>query len=244
MTRGEWMAAVGIAEHEVPEAVILEGSWWLRERNHLRLSLLEDVRELNFPEMHLGRYQGRYVVYSCVYGAPRAVEPAHVFAQIGKPLLVQIGSCGALQPAVHTGDIVLPDAAAVGEGASQYYVPGIETSHADPAFLRAARQAFEDRGFPVHIGSHLTTSALFAQPTGVVDAWRDAGYLAVDMETSAIFSIAQHFGLQAVSLLFAWDELLKGRSFLDVYTPDEQARQEAANLAIFDVALELLEHSV
>lgn len=241
MTRHEWMAAVGIAEHEVPEAVILEGSWWLHERNRLRLPMLEPTRELAFPEMHLGTYRGNSVIYSCVYGAPRAVEPAHVFAMVGKPLLIQIGSCGALDGRVRTGDIVLPETAAIGEGASQYYLPGLTTASADAGLLAAARDAFSRRGFTVHAGSHLTTSALFAQSSEVIERWRGHGYLGVDMETSAVFTVAQRYGLRAVSLLFAWDELLNGRTFLDPYTDEEKARQDAANLAIFDVALELLE---
>lgn len=241
MTRQEWMAAVGIAEDEVPDAVIMEGSWWLRDRNRVRLQQLEDVRELAFPEMYIGRFRGRPVVYSCVYGAPRAVEPAHVFGAIGSPLLVQIGSCGALDAEVRTGDIVLPDAVAIGEGASQYYEPGATTSQADAGLVEAARGAFTARGFTVHIGPHLTTSALFAQPPEAVASWSAAGYLAVDMETSAVFTVARRFGLRAVSLLFAWDELLDGRTFLDPYTEEERACQDAANGAIFEVALELLE---
>lgn len=241
MTRNEWMDAVGITEQEVPDAVILEGSWWLRDRNHLRLPMLAPTRELAFPEVHLGTFHGRTIVYSCVYGAPRAVEPAHVFAMLGKPLLIQIGSCGALNGRVRTGDIVLPETAAIGEGASQYYLPGRTVARADARLLAAARDAFTRRGFTVHVGPHLTTSALFAQSSEAIQRWSDQGYLGVDMESSAVFTVAQRYGLRAVSLLFAWDELLSGRSFLDPYTEAEKARQEASNLAIFDVALELLE---
>lgn len=241
VTRNEWMAAVGMSEDEIPEAVILEGSWWLRDRNRLRLPLLDEVRELVFPEMHLGRFHGRSVVYSCVYGAPRAVEPAHVFAMIGAPLLIQIGSCGSLNAEVLTGDIVLPEAATIGEGASQYYLPDVTTVHADGQLLQKARSAFRERGFTVHVGPHLTTSALLAQPAEAIERWSAQGYLAVDMETSAVFTVAQRFGVRALSLLFAWDELLEGRSFLDTFSDEEKARQDGANRAIFEVALELLE---
>ncbi len=61
------------------------------------------------------------------------------------------------------------------------------------------------------------------------------------METSAVFASAAHFGMRAVSLLFVWDELSLGRTFLDHYNPDELARQERANRVIFEVALEVAE---
>jgi purine-nucleoside phosphorylase len=231
---------MGLAPDEVPELLVLEGSWWRRERAAQRLALLDQVRELAFPDLHLGRRQdGVRVAYACVYGAARAVEPVHIFGELGTPVVVQIGSCGSLQPGVQTGDIVLPEAAAIGEGASQYY-GGSGTSAVDAALVDAAETAFIARGFRVHRGSHVTTSALLAQPPELVDAWRRAGHLGVDMETSAVFTAARRFGMAAVSLLFVWDELLAGRSFLHAFAEEERAAQARANAALMDVALELV----
>ncbi|MBW3574493.1 MAG: hypothetical protein KY450_06435 [Actinobacteria bacterium] len=238
MTRDQWLLALGLSPADVPSRLILEGSWWQTERNAQRLAVLDDVGELAFPELHLGRHGDGRVLYSCAYGAPRAVEPVHIFGQLGTPLVVQIGSCGALQPGMATGDIVLPETATIGEGASQYY-GGAGSSAATPSLVDAAEAAFVRRGFRVHRGAHVTTSALLAQPPELVRAWSDAGHLAVDMETSAVFSVAAFFGMQAVSLLFVWDELLRGRSWLDAFEPHEVAAQQRANAALMDVALEL-----
>jgi len=237
----EWCHALGLDQADLPELVVLEGSWWQRERTTQRLAGLTDVRELHFPDYHLGRRpaDGMAVLYSCVYGASRAVEPVHVFGELGTPTVVQIGSCGALQPQVRTGDIVLAESAAIGEGASQYY-DGEGTSTPTPELVDRAEAEFVSRGFRVHRGPHVTTSALFAQPPERVRAWEEAGYLAVDMETSAVFSAARFFAMQAVSLLFVWDELLAGRSFLHPYTDAEQSAQAHANAALMDVALGLV----
>lgn len=238
MTREEWLAALDLAAADIPELVVLEGSWWRAERNAARLALLDDVRELAFPEFHLGRHQGVPVLYSCAYGAPRAVEPVHVCGELGTPIVVQIGSCGTLQPGIATGDIVLPERATIGEGASQYY-GGAGESHADPGLVDRAEAAFVGRGFRVHRGKQFTTSALLAQPPERVAAWIDSGHVAVDMETSAVFSAASWFGLRAVSLLFAWDDLRAQRSWLDSFSPAEFDAQQRANGALMDVALEL-----
>lgn len=238
MTRKEWLAALGLGEAEVPRLVVLEGSWWRKDRNRQRLALLDDVRELAFPEFHLGRYHDVAVLYSCAYGTPRAVEPVHVCGELGSAVVVQIGSCGALQSGIATGDIVIPERATIGEGASQYY-GGRGTSEPTPALVAAAEEAFTRRGLRVHRGPHFTTSALFAQPPERVQAWHDAGHLAVDMETSAVFSAARHFGMEAVSLLFVWDDLLRNRSWLDPFAPEEKQAQDRANTALMDVALEI-----
>jgi uridine phosphorylase len=234
----DWLVALGIESADVPERLVLEGSWWRAESNARRLALLERPRELAFPEFHLGRHRGAPVAYSCAYGAPRAVEPVHVFGELGTPLVVQIGSCGALQPGMAPGDIVLAEEATIGEGASQYYGAS-GSSLATPELVDAAAGAFEARGLRVHRGRHITTSALLAQPPELVAAWHQAGYLAVDMETSAVFSAAAHFAMRAVSMLFVWDDLLRRRSWLDPLPPKDQAAQDRASAALMEVALQL-----
>jgi purine-nucleoside phosphorylase len=59
------------------------------------------------------------------------------------------------------------------------------------------------------------------------------------METSAVFSAARHFGMQAVSMLFVWDDLLRNRSWLDPFPPNEKLAQDRANAVLMDVALEI-----
>jgi uridine phosphorylase len=231
---------MGLDAREVPALLVVEGSWWQRERNRQRLALLDHPRELQFPEMHVGGYRAGSVAYSCAYGAPRAVEPVHAFGSVGTPTVVQIGSCGGLQPHLRTGDIVLPERVAIGEGTSQYY-GGSDTARADQQLVERLDEVFTARGFTVHRGTHMTSSALFAQPPDLVRRWHDAGYLGVDMETSAVLSAAAAFGMQAAAALFVWDELLAGRTWLDPFEPDERDRQERANAALFEVALTLLE---
>lgn len=239
LTPEQWLQALGLTTEEVPQLLVLEGSWWQKERNQMRLAYLENVRELNFPEMHWGTYKDIPVVFSCAYGAPRAVEPVHALGSVGTPMVIQIGSCGGLQPETQTGDVVLPDPAVIGEGASQYY-GGAGTSVGTASLIDRLQTSLKTEGFTTHRGLHLTTSSLFVQPPEVVQQWREAGYLGVDMETSAVFTVAQHFGMQAASLVFVWDELIKGRTFLDAYTPAEREKQERANRFIFEAALQLL----
>ena len=238
LTREGWLECAGLSENEVPDALILEGTWWHKDRYKMRLAYLDNVRELKFPDMFLGDYKNKKVMFCCAYGGPRAVEPVHAFAHMGTQRVVQIGSCGGLQEGVVTGDILLSERAKIGEGASQYY-GGRGFSGATLALLNAATDMFEARGFKVHRGTHLTTSALFAQPPERVTAWQNEGYLGVDMETSAVYSAAAHFGMEAASLLFVWDELLNDRTWLDTFSARETRRQKAANQAIFEVALEL-----
>ena len=235
-----WRDALGVTEDEIPVAVILEGTWWEREAYAARTARLDDVRELAFPGWMFGRHGGAPLVYACAYGAPRAVEPVHVLGAIGTRLAIQIGSCGSLRSDVVTGDIVVPSRAEVGEGASAYYGT-TDVALASPTWAGRAREAVRRRGIPVHDGHHLTTSALLRQPPETVTRWNAAGYSSVDMETSAVYAAAAAFGMDAVALLFVWDELLAGRGFLATFDEEETARQRRANEVTFDVALNLVE---
>jgi len=240
LTPKQWLEAMGMKQEEVPQLLILEGTWWQKQRNEMRLAYLENVRELDFPEMHWGTYKDIPVVFCCAYGGPRAVEPVHVFAQVGTPTVIQIGSCGGLQHEAKTGDIVLPDPAIIGEGASQYYGGG-SASVGTPELIDTLQGFLRDEGFTTHRGMHLTCSALFAQPEGGIEGWRKQGFLSVDMETSAVFTAANHFGMKSASMVFVWDELLRGRTWLDKFPEDETKRQDDANRFIFEAALKLLD---
>ena len=235
MQRAEWLQLLGLAENEVPQLLVLEGTWWREKALAARLPLLTEVRETGMPDLWWGRWKGVPVAYCTAYGAARAVEPVHVLGLCGTPVAVQIGSCGGLQPHVRTGDIVLSSAATIGEGASRYY-GGAGVSRPDPELVTKAASLLDG---PVHVGPTVSTDALLAQPPALIEQWAGAGHLGVDMETSAVFSAAAAFGVRAVSVLFVWDEL-PGRSWTEAFEPAEIVAQQRASAALFPAALDLL----
>ena len=240
--RDEWLDALGMDKSEVPKAVIMEGSWWRAQRTKWRLSYLEDVRELAFPDIFYGFWQGSPVVYSCVYGAPRAVELAHLFGVLGTSRMVMIGTCGALDPGLTTGDVVVPSLAVAREGVAHLYKTVTEETSivpSDPNLTAKAKAALESRGIRTADSLHLTWSSIFAQSGAMVEEWRERGYGSVDMEAATLFAVAKHFGFAATALLVVWDQLTADRSFLDPLTPEEQIRLDTANTAVFEVALEI-----
>ena len=236
--RKEWMAALDLAESDIPHAVILEGSWWREQRTAWRLGQLEEVRELAFPDMFLGYRRGRPVVYSCVYGAPRAVELAHLFGVLGTRRMVMIGTCGALHGGLSTGDVVVPSVAVAKEGLAHLY--GVsDTVEADPGLTVLGRRRLMERDIRAADSLHLSWVSIFAQSGAMVAGWRERGYGSVDMEAATLYAVARHFGFVATALLVVWDQLDQDRSFLDPLTEAQQARLDAANEAVFDVALSI-----
>ncbi|MCP3996986.1 MAG: nucleoside phosphorylase [bacterium] len=240
LTASDWEEAIGLSGNDLPVAVISEGTWWREQRTSERLALLDDVRELPFPDIFVGRYRDKPVAYCCAYGAPRAVEVAHLFGALGARLAVQIGSCGGLQGELVPGDVVVPDEAVCEEGIARIYGAG-DSVVADAGWGDRARAALTERGHTARGGKHLTWYSLFAQNATMVAEWHDAGYVSVDMETATTLAVARSFGMDAVSMLVVWDELLRGRSFLDPLAPDHQKAFDSAYSDLFAVALQLVD---
>jgi uridine phosphorylase len=236
--RDGWLTLLGLGEDEVPRLLVQEGTWWRQRALDKRLPQLSDVRELGLPDLWHG-WHGEVPVAFCVAQGPsRAVEPVHVLGTCGTPVVVQIGSCGGLQPNMKIGDIVLSERATIGEGVSQYY-GGKAVAAANLGRVTRAASLFAGRDMHTHRGPTITTAATLAQPPSLIRKWAAAGHLAVDTESSAVFSAAASFGMRAASLQYVWDSL-PGRSWTDRFESSERAAHARSSRAVFEVALALV----
>jgi len=240
VTRAEWLSGLKLTEEDIPDAVILEGSWWRDARQGWRLGQLTDVRELGFPDIFWGRWKDKKIVFCMAYGAPRAVEISQMFAGLGCKLVVQIGTCGGLQSHLAPGDIVIPDVITCEDGVAEHYAEN-KTTRADQIWTGKAKAALDGLGRKTYIGAHVTFSSLFTETVAMYKAWHADGLLSVDMETATSVAVAKHYGVPAVSMLVVWDELTAGRRFMDPMAPENLKELDISNQAVFSAALQLVE---
>lgn len=239
VSESEWLSGLGLEPYEIPDCVIVEGSWWRAEREKWRLGHLTEVRELGFPDVYFGHHGDRKIAFCMAYGAPRAVEIITMFAAIGTRQAIQIGTCGGLQPELRPGDIIVPDHVSCEDGVSHLYGADPSTTQATPTLVKEALNGLEALGRTVRVGRHVTFSSLFAESVSMMETWHEESYLSVDMETATTLSVAEHYGCEAVSLLVVWDELTRGRRFLDPMTAEAEADLNQSNSDVFQVALAL-----
>lgn len=237
----EWLDALKMLPKDIPDAVIVEGTWWRQQRTDWRLSYLSDVHELPFPDMFVGNWKDKKIAYCSAYGAARTVEVIHLFSVLGAKLAIQIGTCGGLQSHLKPGDIILPDIAICREGVAHMYGTPDSVS-GSYNWLEKAHQRLEERGHTSYRGTHMTWSSLFTETPQMMDTWNKAGYLSVEMETATTYSVARYFGVPAVSMVVVWDDLTRGRRFLDPLPPGGQEALESSNQAVYEVALKLVEN--
>jgi purine-nucleoside phosphorylase len=120
------------------------------------------------------------------------------------------GSCGAISPKVAIGDVILPDGAVVDEGTSPHYAPAIAGKTVLPSqgivdVVRGELASTADLTFKE--GPVWTTDAIYRETRGKVARFQAAGVLGVEMELSALWTVAHYRGAEAAGLLVASDEL-------------------------------------
>lgn len=133
-------------------------------------------------------------------GAPQAADTVETLAAPGVRNIIAVGMCGAFDERVHIGEIIAPEKAFVEEGTSLHYYESIDASLPDGDFLSAVTSTFCDSTYPI-----VSTDSVYRQTFRKEQVWREKGAVGVDMETSAVFSIARYLGLRAAALLMVSD---------------------------------------
>lgn len=133
-------------------------------------------------------------------GAPQAVDTVETLAALGVKTIIAVGMCGAFDERVRVGEIITPKKAFVEEGTSLHYYESIDASFPDADLLQMAVSLFHTCTYPI-----VSTDAVYRQTFRKEQMWREKGAVGVDMETSAVFSVAQYLGLRAAALLMVSD---------------------------------------
>lgn len=150
-----------------------------------------------------GIYRGMPVsATSTGIGGASAAIAVEELLRIGARILVRIGSCGAMQPGMRVGGLVLAVAAVREDGASRMYVPGGYPAVADPELVRALAEAAGDLRVPAYTGLVRSHDSFYTdRESELMDFWARKGILASDMETAALFTVARLRGGRAASIL-------------------------------------------
>ena len=144
-------------------------------------------------------------------GAPYAAMLLETLIAWGAREIVFWGWCGGIAPQVKIGDIIVPTGALIDEGTSGHYDAGGEGAVRPCEHLGArVRAALEHRGVPVHQGLVWSTDGFFRETRERVAHFRRLNALAVEMETSALLSVARFRRVRLAAVLVVSDEL--GRS--------------------------------
>jgi uridine phosphorylase len=176
-----------------------------RAQKIARLLSRVDMRRRNREFLtYTGSYKNIPVsVMATGIGAPATAIAIVEAANCVNPVtFIRLGTCGALQPGIEAGDLVITESAWCGENTSESYVPpGGIVPRADPGMVAALREAAEALKVRYHVGLTFTTADFYlgqgraapgfpAPDPEFVEALSRRGVLNLEMEMSTYLALA------------------------------------------------------
>lgn len=242
LTKADWLNILSVPESRIPAVFIVRGTRNFRSKYRAMLPYFDHVLEVGTPngileDVLIGDVRGLPVGFACVYGASMASEVVHLFGVLGTRAVIQIGNCGALADDLGAGDLFIAERAYCGEGAAHYYKPNEKWTVASTRLLQS--NTFSGmRPDEYRTGAIYTTAALFAESAEDVEHWFRDGFAAVDMETAATYAVAEHFGMDRLSILYGFDNPRR-REHLLLSDQEKDRRRAVANDRMRQLALDL-----
>jgi len=132
-----------------------------------------------------------YGILGCVVGAAFAVLVAEELFASGCRFLVSMTSSGQILPMQAPPYFIVIERALRDEGTSYHYLPPSEYSEAAAHLTQMAREALTVAGIPIQSGATWTTDAPFRETEKAIEAAKNAGILAVEMEAAALYAFAK-----------------------------------------------------
>jgi len=203
---------IGLDENDIGKHVLLPGDPARCEMIAKCFDEAHYVSSSRGNPTYTGTYHNVPVsVMSTGMGAMAVAVCVEELKHIGAKTLIRTGTSGSLQPNIPNGSFVIATGAIRGEGASREYIPEEYPAVADIDVVSCLRQAARELGEEPYLGIVRSHDAFYMESPGAhegyldrIRIWTDAGALAVENESSALFTVSSLLGgLRAGTILLA-----------------------------------------
>jgi len=137
--------------------------------------------------------------------------------RIGAKNIIRMGTCGAIQPFLKAGDILIATAAVRGERATEEFISIDYPAIASHYIVRAAIEACKRLQLTYHVGVVRTHDAFYLESPWAygdyksrLQKWVDLGVLAVENETATILVVSSMQGVRAGAILLSSNPIFSG----------------------------------
>jgi purine-nucleoside phosphorylase len=203
---------IGAEPGQIADRVLLPGdplrAQWIAQTYLSDVICYSTVRNmLGFT----GMYDGIPVsVQGTGMGQPSLSIYVHeLIAEYGVRTLVRVGSCGGMRPEVKVRDLVVAMSASTDSAMNRHRFEGIDFAPtADFDLLCALVEQCRATDSDVHVGQVATWDVFYADRPELRERLTDYGVLAVEMETSALYTLAAKHGARAAAVCTVSDSLV------------------------------------
>jgi purine-nucleoside phosphorylase len=227
---------IGASEGQIAPTILLPGD--PRRAQFIAETLLENA--VCFSEVRgmlgfTGHHGDKSVsVMGTGMGVPSlSIYVNELITEFHVQTLIRVGTCGALQPYLKIGDVVLAMAASTDSHVNKIRFGGCDYAPtASFPLLLKAYEAASARGINVYVGGILTSDTFYHDDSDSWKQWAAFGALVVEMETAGLYTLAAKFKVDALSILTVSDSLVT-----DEATSAEQRERGFSRMA--EIALEI-----
>lgn len=206
---------IGAKQGEIADKILLPGDP-LRAK-FIAETFLEEPKiynEVRGMYGYTGTYKGERVsVQGTGMGVPSiSIYVNELIQSYDVKKLIRVGTCGAIQKDVNVRDVILAQGATTDSQMNRLIFNGIDYAPiADFELLKNAYDAGVDKGLELRVGNVFTSDTFYRDNAQQVNELL-AKYqvLAIEMESTALYTLAAKYGRQALSILTVSDHILTG----------------------------------
>ena len=207
---------IGAQPGDIAPTVLLPGdplrARWIAE------TFLDDARcysEVRGMYGFTGTWRGQPVsVQGSGMGQPSmAIYVNELFTDYDVQSIVRVGSCGAVTDEVAVRDVIIASGACTDSSMNRITFHGIDYAPvADFGLLRGAVEAAEARegGSPFHVGLIFSSDSFYPSRPELLGEMVKYGVLGVEMEASALYTLAAKHGRRALAICTVSDHIVTG----------------------------------
>jgi len=227
---------IGAKQGEIADKILLPGDP-LRAK-FIAETFLEDVKQYNKVRGmygYTGTYKGeRISVQGTGMGVPSiSIYVNELIQSYDVNKLIRVGTCGALQKDVKVRDVILAQGASTDSQQNNLVFDRINYAPiADFDLLKKAYDAGVAKGLNLRVGNVFTSDSFYRDNAEDVNGLlAKYNVLAVEMESSALYTLAAKYDRQALSVLTVSDHIITGEE------TSAEERQTSFN-EMMEIALE------
>ncbi|MBU2515499.1 purine-nucleoside phosphorylase [bacterium] len=207
---------IGAKQGEIAPTVLMPGD--PMRAKHFAETMLEDVFCYNKVRGMLGytgNYKGKRIsIMGSGMGMPTlSIYINELVTEYNVKTLIRVGTCGALQPHLKVGDIVLPMSSSTNSHINKLRFNGMD--YAPTASFKLLMNAWEEARkltSRVYVGGMFSSDTFYNDDPDWWKKWADYGALVCEMETTVLYTLAAKFKVDALSVLTVSDSLVTGES--------------------------------
>ena len=206
---------IGAEKETIADTILLPGDP-LRAKYIAEHFLENPVQYNHVRGMHgyTGTYKGKRIsVQGTGMGVPSiSIYVNELIQSYDVQKLIRVGTCGAIQENVQVRDIILAQGSTTDSQMNRMVFGGIDYAPlADFSLLKTAYDNAIQRSLHVKVGNVFTSDTFYRDNAQEVNRLlAQYNVLAIEMETTALYTLAQKFGRQALSILTVSDHVLTG----------------------------------